>query len=378
MNSWVRGDVDGDGYSDVVDARSGEVRLYRGSASGFIDAGAVRALPAATAGREIARVVATDAIEDLDGDRRADVVLVLFERRAGSTNGWLRTVVQSSATPSTTLADRSTPIDALDVLQSGVEPRAAGDVDGDGRADMIAGTLVLLAQPLRVIEVAPLLSWRGASGLFSLGDTNRDGRAELWAAPIRHHQAPTFYPAIGVTGASGTSLEWTQRSLRASARPLFASIVGPEHLADVRAADVTGDAALELFATSVRPAMAINAHVPGVAAVWMLQPGGTPTRVTSVTDSGPSPRGDLVLCLDDVNGDGRADLVTRGPLQFTVSEAHRWSFGPSRPTATATAIRGGLIQPGCGRDFNGDGRGDLVAFGPLRASITRMPTIVPW
>lgn len=378
-SGFVRGDVDGDGFSDIVEIQGGEVQLYRGGASRVIEEGALRSLVAATAGREIARVLSFDAIEDLDGDRRADTATVVLETRAGSSDAWVRTVVHSSTTQARTLVDHSTPMPPGDVMDAALGARSAGDVDGDGHADMIAGPLLVLAQPVRVIDVSTLVPWRGALGVWALGDSDHDGRAELWAAPIRHHGAPPFHPATGVTGGSGVSFEWTQRTLRARPRPLFATITGPDHLVDVRAADVTGDRGLELFATSVRPAMAIDARVSGAATLWMMASNAAPIRLTSVQARQPTPRGDLVMCIDDLDGDARADLVTRGTASIgATSEVRRWSFRGRAPRATITTIRPGSYQVECGRDINGDGRGDLVAFGAMRASLTSVPFVVSW
>jgi hypothetical protein len=177
------GDVNGDGYGDVLVAAQGAqdvgcAELYLGGPNGLsgpastLNAGAFPVMSAAT---------------DLDGDGLSDVVLTVNAAAdAGSTNElaiYLGTSTGLAATP-TVLPMPTAPVGGLQLVLG-----VAGDVNGDGYGDVLAslpdraaGIFVyfggpggLSASALELPEPGPFFNTTFGGNLAGLGDLNADG-----------------------------------------------------------------------------------------------------------------------------------------------------------------------------------------------------------
>jgi hypothetical protein len=219
------GDVDGDGLADFIVAAAfqggdGEAYLYRGDRSGARPPPAVR-LTTATTGEDplvsdssFGTVVA--CADDVNGDGYADVIVTADwtnDRRSGtmdvaSNDGRVYLYLGSSAG----ITDRpATELEGPGTYAFGHEAASAGDVNGDGYADLVLGAygdghtasvmgnaFVYLGGPAGVAHqpATSLDGPDGTGGFFGKvsqgrGDLDGDGYADLVVAA---------YEALGGTG----------------------------------------------------------------------------------------------------------------------------------------------------------------------------------
>ncbi len=205
--SLALGDLDGDGVADLAIGAPGEDDGARSS-------GAVRLLLAPTGSGTLADAdgvwrgeAASDAAGttlaalDLDGDGLDDLAVgAPAADPAGSSSGALY-ILTGPATTSSSLSSATALLTGEDddcALGAALSP--AGDVDGDGHLDLLAGepgceagtpetgTALILPGPLTgTASVADLaIRWRGedredqaAAALAPLGDLDLDGRSDL-------------------------------------------------------------------------------------------------------------------------------------------------------------------------------------------------------
>jgi hypothetical protein len=181
------GDVDGDGFADVlVVAPGGTVRLYRGGPGGLelspaVTLSVAEGWPGARGAR---------GLGDIDGDGFADVGIEVTRSNAMVGAHGVQVHRGGPAGPSTipaqTLWGRGWIRDPF--LSARIPVAVApGDVDGDGYAD------VLLAESLHRggpdgLSARAIVTLAGRSSSRSLevvpiGDTNADGRVDVITAP---------------------------------------------------------------------------------------------------------------------------------------------------------------------------------------------------
>ncbi|HKB41526.1 MAG TPA: VCBS repeat-containing protein, partial [Gemmataceae bacterium] len=168
---------------------------------------------------------------------------------------------------------------------------AAGDVDGDGHADIITGAgpgadphvMVFSGANLSVLRSFDAYAPAFTGGVHvAAGDLNGDGHADIVTAPI---QGPTHVRAFdGLTGADLAS---------------FLAFSGFNGGTNVAVGDVDGDGRADI----------ITGAGPGAAPHVKVFSGATLSELRSFLAFAPSFTGGVVVGALDANGDGRADLV---------------------------------------------------------------------
>ncbi|MBP7149085.1 MAG: FG-GAP repeat protein [Acidobacteria bacterium] len=327
------GDVNGDGFSDVVvgaplydngEADEGRAFVYLGSPSG-LSAVAAWTAESDQAGAQFGAAVA--AAGDVDGDGFDDVVVgaPLFDNgeadegrallfRGGpagleSTASWTAEAQQAGA-------------------RFGSSVAGAGDVDADGFADVIAG--------------APLFDNPQAD----------EGRAFLYRGS-----------AAGLSQAAAWTAEADQAGARFGAALGTAGDLNGDRFADV----IIGAPLYDNSETDEGRAYAFHGSASGLdaAAAW-----------TSEANQPNAQFGSAVAAAGDVNGDGYADAIVGAPL-FDDAEAdegralvyHGSALGLQLSPALAIepdqpgAQLGTAVAPA--GDINGDGFADVAVGAPL-------------
>jgi len=293
------GDVNGDGYADVVAgapeaspggrASAGEVRIYHGSATGVVSTVA-RVLEGAAAGDYLGLSVASAG--DVNGDGFGDLAMGSpFADPGGRANaGGARVYLGSMAGIPSTAAVTWEGITAEDTL--GISVACAGDLNGDGFADLVLG----------------------ANGADPGGRTNA-GTASVYLGSAQGiPMAPTrVLEGDAMHGAFGRSVAC--------------------------AGDVDGDGFDDLIvgASGARSARVFHGGSAGV--------GATPTRELT----GPDQFGAAVVGAGDLNRDGYADVVVGSPFgspggpSFVGSASVFLGSSTGLPTAAATVRTTGVV-----------------------------------
>ena len=233
-------------------------------------------------------------VGDLDGDGRADVAVAsTYVTGSPPHDGYVRVYRQSS------FGVFDAPVDH----RVGADPwgLSAGDLDGDGRLDLVA------ASPM---TVAPQPGFTNDSG----------GIAVLLQDPVR---AGTFLASQWV--ATGGSAEDAAFLTRAGSG------------ADI----VVGD----------------YVHTNGRVVLVAQDPSKPGAFLAPVSLPVGSARGTVDLVVGDVNGDGRADVVlATGDAVLVLYQRADGGFGSGIVLADGIDVSGVAIA-----DLDGDGRADVVA-----------------
>jgi hypothetical protein len=388
-------DMDGDGHLDVV-----TIDTLNGGGAVYLRRGGGTFAPPATyhAGDSL-----TDfALGDLDGDRRLDLATIDFAGRVsvliGKGDGTFRAAVPAA-------------------VEGRSQSLALGDVDGDGRLDLVVdeggpefGVRVLLNPGDGTFQARGRFPVENSPGAITVGDFDRDGRLDLVTANfdsgtvsvLLGNGEGTFRPSVGFpAGRSPISIasgdfngdgrldlaitnhgdfdyetgEWTGQGVSVllglgdgtfQAPVLFEAGATPWDLA---VGDVNGDGHLDLVTSDGGDFSANNGYIDGLVVVLGRGDGtfGPPRRYSlggvPSSSSSASP-----VIIRDVNGDGRADLVTTekgvqdnfyryvGDGVVVLLGRGDGTFGP--PTRIPTGQSPNLLALG---DVDGDGRTDAVA-----------------
>ncbi len=349
-------DVDGDGRADILtlaqyasslNRREGRLIVHRQTSPGVF-----KAVQTASVGEYPWRL----AIGDIDGDGAVDVAVVDTEDSGGV---WV--LLQD-------LGDRGRLLPAYEVASGIVAYDVAmADLNGDGAADLAvvdnalnSGRLEILYQdPAQrgtfLAPVAVTVPGIATTGVAA-GDLDGDGRADLAfnIALPRDGYVPNSVTGISLQRPDGTMGSVTtlapQRGL---------------NVARMRVADYDGDGANDVFAY-FRP-FSTNFHAKLMVLLQLPAGGGYAAPVdTSMQDL----KGIDDAVIADLDGDDRPDAAVAGffPVgsptvvqarlnRFTQSGAGAFALVSSSdlPT-TASRVTAG--------DVDGDGRNELVLLGP--------------
>jgi hypothetical protein len=337
------GDVDGDGYSDIVvgapryDITSttsltdaGQAFVYHGSSTGLTTGPADwTAHPAGQADARLGTAVATAG--DVNGDGYADVVITANGYDADQINEGAAFVYHGSSTGLTTgSADWTAHPTDQAYANFGRSASTAGDVNGDGYSDVVVGAPWY--DDIGTEEGGAAFVYRGsATGLSgtpdgaaigdqsraefgiavsTAGDVNGDGYSDIIVGAFHYtgdewHEGAAFVYHGSSTGLTMASADWTATG--GYERTKFGLSVST-------AGDVNGDGYADVVVGG--PNYADGESHEGVARVYHGSSTGLTTGSADWSIHGNQEGawyGFAVSTAGDVNGDGYSDIIIGAP-----------------------------------------------------------------
>jgi hypothetical protein len=376
-------DVNEDGFADVIIGApdvgtgspgippgTGHAYLFLGSKAGLVTSPATTLVGVDGTNALFGSVAASAG--DVNGDGYADVIVSApwANDYSGHAYVYLGSASGLASSPASTLLGPGT-----EGAEFGITLTSAGDLNGDGYADLIIGAPLLRTGPAPSptqyvgrayvyfgsatgIASTPSLTLAGpevggnkfANLVASAGDLNGDGYADLMIAgepyiPISggaYQESSAYYVYHGAASglAATPTLELTNQSQQ------FTSVAG--------GGDLNGDGYADLAIDTTGSTSA--AIYFGSAAGIGLVPNASlaPQYGSGSYNYDLSPGG-------DINGDGYADLVTNYDQVFVYSGSATGLVDSPQmftPSPQSSGIYGYSVnQVG---DFNGDGYGDVV------------------
>ncbi|CAM5488608.1 VCBS repeat-containing protein OS=Streptomyces alboniger OX=132473 GN=CP975_04575 PE=4 SV=1 [Streptomyces alboniger] len=368
-STFTRGDLDGDGYADLVvgadgkGASAGAVILW-GSASGL------------TGGTRIADHGFAPQAGDFDGDGRTDLALFSGvsshgDDPVGQKARLWKGPIARTGTPAKTLdfMDKSqwwsydsderpdpacaeqpdTCVEGPLSLKGPVVPKAVGDINGDGRADIAVndyegdgqwGNSVLYGSPTGFLrESAP-----GARGALGVGDIDGDGYDDLVVGDSQYEDK-----TVVVHGSADGLTDRTQKFDQDLPGVPGAEEDGDRFGSAIAVGDVTGDGyadiALGVSGEDVKAVsdagavVLLHGSANGVTGAGARAFHQDTAGVPGVAEAGD--QFGAAVALLDVTGDGRADLAASS-VEENARAGALWSLRgtASGPTAFGSVAFG--------------------------------------
>lgn len=351
-------DIDGDGKSDLVMANnvSGTVSVFRNiHSSGVITASSFAARADFTA---LASPSAL-AIADIDGDGKLDIVAV------NSGSGQLSIFRNSSTSGSLSMASR----EDLSFTGNG-RSVALADINADGRPELIVGTNNTLylyenTSTSGTISFAssgtPVTLGTGGEFMIAAGDIDGDGKTDLIGTDFTGAAANLFimrnnYAAGAISAASFET------------RVDFPVSMTVNTFGTPATGDLDGDGKIDIAVAS--PTENNVWLFRNVSSSGSISSSSLASAVTLASGNNPSS-----VRLADLNGDGKVDIFTSNTLANNVSTFSNIatagtlttaSFSPKKDYPTAD---GGISLTAA--DLNNDGKAEIV----VTASLTSLSVL---
>jgi hypothetical protein len=402
-NAWLGyretsvGDVNGDGYDDVIVSAygyddnglqdQGAVFLYLGTAHGLSATPAAK-LESNQAGAAFGRSVASAG--DVNGDGYADVIIGAHLYSDGESEEGAAFLYLGSATGLST-----TPAAILEGNQAsawfGYSVASAGDVNGDGYSDVIVGAFkyddnglqdqgaafVYLGSPSGISTTpVAILECNQANASFGIsvanvGDVNGDGYSDVMVGAIYYNNGHTEEGAVFLYAGSASGLSTT---------PVWQQSAGQDYAfmgTRISSGDINGDGYSDVVVGSFLYDNTLSDE--GAVFVYYGSPTGLPAAPDVLLTGGQAGAwfGYGVSIVGDINGDGYSDLVVGAPLyddNGNVDEGAAFVYLGSasgiaaEPVATLESnVAGSSFGDGIAGagDINGDGIDDFMVGASL-------------
>jgi len=370
------GDVDGDGFSDLLVGSYGAIsqagKAYVWRCSGGDDPSITPAWHGEGDQLSSSYGVSVASAGDVNGDGYSDVIVGQYLYDNGDTDEGRALLYLGSASGLST-----TPVWSVEgnhlVAEVGLSVASAGDVNGDGYADVILNDFFSTGGGVRAFYGSPTglpltPSWSAAGGgggfgtsVASAGDVNGDGYSDVIVG------APYFTGDQSVEGAA------------------LVYLGSPTGLAALPAWTVQGNQTGSYFGFSVASAGDVNRDGysdvivgaygfdngqtdEGRAYVYLGSASGLASTPTWTTESNVASEqyGLSVASAGDVNGDGYADVVVSGPHPTLNLPGLYVYFGspsglPVTPSWTSNTAAYNVAPAG---DYDNDGYSDFLVWSP--------------
>jgi hypothetical protein len=377
--------VNGDGYSDIIvgathydngQNEEGRTFVYHGSQTGL------STTPDWTAeGNQVNAFFgsAVASAGDVNGDGYSDVVIGAYYASTGQTGEGKTYVYHGSGTGLSSTPDWQYESNSTNAYL-GMSANTAGDVNGDGYSDVIVsapnfgdasyfGRAYVFHGSQSGLSTTPDWSMSGGlrdrfgSGVCTAGDVNGDGYSDViigsdhwdndqaWeGAAFAYHGSPT-----GLSTTPAWSTEGNQINAYYGNSVSTAGDVNGDGYSDV----IVGDSKYDISTTDEGRAYVYHGSASGLSptADWI----GEGTSMQAYY-------GHSVSTAGDVNSDGYSDVIVGGIYQDTVRVYHGSGSGLST-TANWYAATGDLAYQfgysvSDAGDVNGDGYSDVIAAAP--------------
>jgi hypothetical protein len=305
---------------------------------------------------------------DVNGDGFADLVVgAIGAAGTGQVYLYLGGPTGLNTSPATTITGG----DGF-TANFGCSVASAGDVNGDGYADVLVGAYSASNGTGRAylywggaagLSTSPAVTLNGLSGggqfgwsVASAGDTNGDGFADVViGAPGAVNFTGRVYVYLGSAAGLGPSPSTALFSIETATGYFGSAVAG--------AGDVNGDGYADVAIG------APNRGSPRAYVFWGSAAGLQPVPVTRLVpgDTTGSTFGASVAIGGDVNGDGFADVVIGDPSYGAFGVAYFYLGGSSGIGAVPSVTLVGIESGGSfgnavaiAGDLDGDGLSDLV------------------
>ncbi|UCG30056.1 MAG: FG-GAP repeat protein, partial [candidate division WOR-3 bacterium] len=388
------GDVNGDGYSDVIvgaywydngQTDEGRAYVYHGSATGLA------ATPCWTAESDQANAwfgYSVSAAGDVNGDGYSDVIVAAVWYDSGQTNEGRVYAFHGSAAGLCSNAGWSAESDQASA-QFGNSVSSAGDVNGDGYSDVIVG--VYWYDNGEINEGRAYVYHGSATGLSltpdwtaesdqafarfghsvsGAGDVNGDGYSDVIVSALNYDNGQVDEGRAYVYHGSATGLylmpDWTAESNQTEAE--FGISVSS-------AGDVNGDGYSDVIVGAYRYDNGQTNE--GRAYVFHGSAAGLPLTSdwTAESDQAEARFGGSVSTVGDVNGDGYSDVIVgaywydngqtnEGRAYVYHGSATGLSLNPDWTAESDQAGAGFGHSVSAAGDVNGDGYSDVIVGAP--------------
>ncbi len=385
------GDVNGDGYSDVIvgahfydngQTNEGAAFVYHGSASGISNTAAAMVQSSQA---EAYMGVSAASAGDVNGDGYSDVIVGANFYDNGQTDEGAAFVYHGSASGISTTAAARVESNQVSAYM-GVSAASAGDVNGDGYSDVIVGAegydngqtnegaaFVYHGSASGISNTAAAMVQSSQAGAYmgfsaaSAGDVNGDGYSDVIVGADSYTNGQTYEGAAfvyhgspaGISTISTASLENNQASAN------YGNAV-------TTAGDVNGDGFSDvIIASQYYDNGEIN---EGAVFVYLGTANGISTTISSTIEGGQifSEIGSSVSTAGDINADGYSDIII-GARYYDNGEHLEGGglvfYGSPSGINTSSFDLLEVNQPDAffgysvanAGDVNGDGYGDIIA-----------------